>query len=167
MLNESRSFEFERGMLTRLTTGAPTALMRLGALGVIACIAFLASGCSDNEKRSFVQGGKSGAGEKSFFSPTEDEIVMDEENGLLIIKDVINITFSLKTDTEAIDRIIASVNGEIVGYDHSVNFYQVRIKGADLPTIDKIRMKLLGDFKEVEVASRCPVSAHKDPYYVR
>ncbi len=155
-------------MLMGLTTGAPlTALMRLGALGVIACVTLLASGCSDNDKGSFVHGGKSGAGEKSFFRPTKDDIVTDKESGLKIIKDVINITFSSKAEKEAINKIIASVNGEIVGYDHSVNFYQIRIKGADLPTIDKIRMKLLGDFKEIEVASRCPVSAHKDPYYVR
>ncbi len=104
---------------------------------------------------------------QSFFKPAESDIVDDVDTGLKIVKDVINVTFDPRTDEETIKKIIASVNGEIVGYDKSVNLYQIRFRGKDLPAIDDIRKKLLSGHKQVEAAARMSVSVHKDPYYVK
>lgn len=125
------------------------------------------SGCSDDGKTTFMQKTKGGSVAKSFFAPKEDDIVEDKETGLKIIKDVISVTFKPDTDEATIEKIIASVNGEIVGYDKAVNFYQIRFPGVDLATLDSIRLKLLGGFKEVELASRSVISVHKNPFYAR
>jgi len=125
------------------------------------------AGCSKPMDTSYMNKEGDPSAQKNFFNPTEDDIIEDEETGLRIVKDVINVNFSPKTDEESIKKIIASVNGKIVGYDKTVNLYQIRFPGANLETIDKIRMKLLGEHKEVEMASRCSVSAHKNPYYVK
>lgn len=115
---------------------------------------------------TFVQ--KSGGStEKHFFLPTEDDIIDDVDTGLKIIKDVINITFSKTTSDSTMHKIIDSVGGEIVGYDKAVNLYQLRIANTDLATLDNIRTRLLSDFKEVELASRCSVSVHENQYYVK
>lgn len=126
-----------------------------------------ASGCSDSGKTTFMQKNKGGSVEKSFFVPKEEDIIEDKEMGLKIVKEVINVTFKPDTDEATIKKIIASVNGEIVGYDKAVNFYQIRFPGADLATLDSIRLKMLADFKEVEMTSRLPISVHKNPFYAR
>ena len=125
------------------------------------------AGCSEDKHRSFIEKGGSGSVARSFFSPAEDDIVIDEETGLKIIKNVISVTFSPAVKKEKAEKIIASLNGEIVGYDHSVNFYQVRFAVANVRELDQIRNKLLAQFKEVELTSRTSVSAHKNPYYVK
>jgi len=125
------------------------------------------SGCSDNSKTAFMQKGRGGSVAKSFFIPEEGDIIEDKETGLKIIKDVINVTFKPDTDEATVEKIISSVNGKIVGYDKAVNFYQIRFPGADLAAVDAIRLKLLSDFKEVEMASKLPTSVHKNPYYVK
>lgn len=102
-----------------------------------------------------------------FFKPTDSDIVDDVDTGLKIVKDVISVTFDPRADEETIRKIVSSVNGEIVGYDKSVNLYQIRFRGKDLPAIDDIRKKLLSENKQVEAAARMSVSVHKDPYYVK
>lgn len=104
---------------------------------------------------------------RSFFSPTDDDIILDKDTGLKIIKNVISVTFSPSTKKENAEKIIASLNGEIVGYDHSVNYYQVRFAVANIRELDQIRKRLLAQFKQVELASRTSVSVHKNPYYVK
>ena len=104
---------------------------------------------------------------QNFFKPADTDIVEDTDTGLQIVKDVISVTFDPRTDEETIKNIVSSVNGEIVGYDKSVNLYQVRFKGKGLPAIDDIRKKLLSGHKQVEAAARMSVSVHKDPYYVK
>lgn len=104
---------------------------------------------------------------QSFFKPTEADMVDDTDTGLRIVKDVISVTFDPRTDEETINKILSSVNGEIVGYDKSVNLYQARFKGKSLPAIDDIRKKLLSENKQVEAATRISVSVHKNPYYVK
>lgn len=104
---------------------------------------------------------------QSFFKPAESDIVDDTDTGLRIVKDVISVTFDPRTDEETVKKIIASVNGEIVGYDKIANLYQVRFRGKSLPAIDDIRKKLLSEHKQVEAAARMSVSVHKDPYYVK
>lgn len=104
---------------------------------------------------------------QSFFKPTEADVVTDTDTGLQIVKDVISVNFDPRTDEETINKIISSVNGEIVGYDKSANLFQVRFKGKDLAAIDDIRKKLLSGYKQVEAAARMSVSVHKNPYYVK
>lgn len=136
-------------------------------LGVIIATAFIFIRGSDKGKSTAFMQKSGGSTEKHFFLPTEDDIIDDVETGLKIIKNVINVTFSPDTSSTTINKIIESVDGEIVGYDKAVNLYQIRFTDTDLAAIDKIRMKLLSDFKEVEIASRCSVSVHENPYYVR
>ena len=126
-----------------------------------------ASGCSDSAKMAFMQKSKGGSTAKSFFVPKEEDIIVDKDSGLKIIKDVFSVTFKPETDEATIKKIIASVNGKIVGYDKGVNFYQIRLAGVDLATLDKIRLRMLGDFKEVEMTSRSTISVHVDPYYAK
>ena len=125
------------------------------------------SGCPGANEISFMQKGKHGSAGKLVYTPPEESIIEDVDTGLEIIKDVINITFKPGTDEATIEKIIASANGKIVGYDKAVNFYQIRFPGADLPTVDKIRIKLLSEFKEVELTSRSFISVHKNPFYVK
>ncbi len=111
--------------------------------------------------------GGNDASQMSFFKPTEEDIIQDEETGLQVIKDVINVTFTSDTTVDTVNKIVQSVGGEIVGYDKRVNLYQIKFTGAELSKVDEIRMKLLGDRKEIEMTSRVSVSVHKDPYYVK
>lgn len=142
---------------------APLAAAALAALAALA----LLSGCSDEMGApSFLSKGGSGSGQM-FFTPPEEDIVEDEATGLKIAKNAINVHFSPKLDEASIKKIISSVNGEVVGYDKSVNLYQLRFPGKSLEEVDKIRMRLLAEYKEVEAASRLAVSAHKNPYYAR
>jgi hypothetical protein len=104
---------------------------------------------------------------RSFFKPSESDIVNDTDTGLQIVKDVISVTFDPRADEETVKKIVSSVNGEVVGYDTSVNLYQIRFKGKSLPAIDAIRKELLSKHKQVEAATRMSVSVHKDPYYVK
>jgi len=129
------------------------------------CVAW--TGCSEDKGRSFVQKSTSGSVARSFFTPTVDDIVTDKDTGLKIIKNVISVTFSPSTSREKAEKIITSVNGEIIGYDYSVNYYQVRFATASPDELDQLRHKLLAQFKEVELTSKAAVSVHKDPYYVR
>ncbi len=137
------------------------------AVSVAALAMMLAAGCSNDDRPSYMQKSKGNSGGSSFFTPAQDDIITDEQTGLDIIKNVINVTFSPETSRKTIEKIVASVKGEIVGYDYSVNFVQIRFKKLDLPAIDKMRLTMLGKYKEIESASRCPVSVFKNPYYVR
>jgi len=127
----------------------------------------LAAGCSDDGGMSFMQKSDAGRSGSKFLVVDKADIVVDKETGLQVAKNVINVTLSRSVKDETIKKIVSSVNGEIVGYDYSVNFFQIRIPNADLATIKKERLNLLANFKEVEAASICPVSVHKNPFYVR
>ncbi len=133
---------------------------------VVLLPAFLFTGCADDNKTSFMQKG-SGSADKLFFVPPAEDIMEEQESGLDIIKNVINVTFDPLIGEDEVNRIIASVDGEVVGYDKGVNFYQIRLKNVNLKELDAARMKLLSNFKEVEAASRSLISAHKNPYYVK
>ncbi|HEB71718.1 MAG TPA: hypothetical protein ENI77_03760 [Nitrospirae bacterium] len=141
----------------------------LAPLGFIVffCFCVAWTGCSDNNDRSFVQKSNSGSVARSFFSPSVDDIIEDKETGLEILKNIISVTFSPSTSREKAEKIIASLNGEIVGYDYSVNYYQIRFAKASARELAQARKKFLAQFKEVELASKILVSVHKDPYYVR
>lgn len=136
-------------------------------IAVLLMTSLFFAGCSEEMTPSFMGKGDEGSAAQRFFKPTVDDIVKDEETGLEIVKDVINVNFSTKASEDTIKKIISSLNGEIVGYDKTVNLYQIRFKGKSLKEIDNIRMKLLSEYKEVEMASRLSVSAHKNPYYVK
>lgn len=130
-------------------------------------IAVCGPGCEKSGDTAYMQKSKTGSGEASFFVPDEKDIITDKDTGLQIIRNVMSVTFSPEADMETINKVVESINGEIVGYDYAVNHFQIRVPGADIRKIDELRMKILGDFREVEMASRCPVSAHKNPYYVK
>jgi len=138
-----------------------------GVIAIPVAVTLMVAGCSDGDRPSYMQKSKNSSGGSSFFSPAQDDIITDEQTGLKIIKNVINVTFSPETSKKTIEKIVASVKGEIVGYDYSVNFVQIRFKKLELPAIDKMRLKMLGKYKEIESASRCPVSVFKNPYYAR
>jgi len=146
--------------------------MRLRYIGYalsagLVCVLLTLSACSRGEKQqSYLAKSKSGSVEKKFFTPESEDIIIDKSDGLKIIKDVINVTFKANVDEETIKRLVAEIDGQIVGYDKSVNFYQIRLPGVDLKTLDAKRFKLLAK-KEVETASRAPVSVHKNYYYVK
>lgn len=114
-----------------------------------------------------MQKGKYGSAGKLIYMPPEESIIKDADTGLDIIKDVINMTFKSDTDEATVEKIIASANGKVVGYDKAVNFYQIQFPGADLAAIESLRIKLLSEFKEVELTSLSFVSVHKNPYYVK
>ena len=127
----------------------------------------LFAGCEKEGGGSYMHKGDGGRTGSKFFIPSEDDIVLDRASGLEFIKNVLNINFSPNADQKTIDKIIASINGEIVGYDYAVNFYQIRLKDMDANTLEEVRMKLLREYKEVEMASHTPVSAKENPYYAK
>ena len=117
---------------------------------------------------SFIQKTGLTKSEPLFFKPAEEDIIDDPDTaGLKIIKDVISVTFNPDTDETTIKKIISSVNGEIVGYDKAVNYYQIRFKGKNLEEVGAVRQNLLATYKEVEVAVTIPVTTHRNPYYVK
>ncbi|MDH5638799.1 MAG: hypothetical protein OEZ04_09925 [Nitrospinota bacterium] len=124
----------------------------------------LVGACEQSGPTSFIQT-SSDRGGSSFFIPKPEEVVEDPETGLMVIRQVLNIHFSPKITAEEAEKAIAASGGEIVGYDYSVNFFQVRfnLEGAEL---EKKRIELLSS-KHVETVTPTSVSVHKDPFYVK
>ncbi|MBI3581321.1 MAG: hypothetical protein HY098_04490 [Nitrospinae bacterium] len=144
--------------------GSSSIRWSVGALVVVISLV-AAAGCS---KGSHGHRQKKGGDDLvSFYSPSQEEVVQDPATGLQVLKNVINVTISKKAPPGAVDKIVASINGEIVGYDKGVGFYQIRVKTANLAETEKIAHKLIADFKEVEMSSISPVSVHVDPYYIK
>ncbi|MDH5676995.1 MAG: hypothetical protein OEZ55_09070 [Nitrospinota bacterium] len=137
-------------------------LARAGAL--VSTLALLNVGCEKDGSTSFLSTSSEGGG-SSFFIPKPEDLVEDPETGLKVIRGTLNIHFSPKIPREEAEKAIAASGGEIVGYDHAVNFFQVRFKleGAEL---DKKRIELLSS-KNVEMVTATSVSVHEDPYYVK
>jgi len=129
-------------------------------------LAWGVAGCSKEMDTSFIQR-ESFSNAKSLYSPTDNEIVADEDTGLEVIKDVINVIFAPETDKDTINKAISFIQGEVVGYDKAVYLYQIRVKVKSLEELDEVGKRLLGKFKQVELVSKCSVSVHKNPYYVR
>src|SRR3989338_8169033 len=100
---------------------------------------------------------------KSFALPSPEDIIKDEETGLLVVKDVIMITFRGDTDQAAIDDIIKGINGKIIGYDKEHSLYQVKIAGANLNDIQSKKLELMTKYRQVEMAAIQTVSAAKNP----
>jgi hypothetical protein len=151
-----------------MRTGAGLSSVRwhLRALVIVISLA-AAAGCSNEKGSHGLRQKGGGEGLASFYSPAKEEVVQDPDTGLQVLKNVINVTISKKAPPGTIDRIAASINGEVVGYDKGAGFYQIKLKTANLAETEKIARKLLTDFKEVEISSKCPVSVHVDPYYVK
>ena len=141
--------------------------LRRPVFALVFVISLVAAGGCSKDKNSQGLQQNNGEGASSFYSPAKDDIVKDPDTGLDVLKNIINVTISKKAPPGAIDRIVASVKGEVVGYDKGAGFYQIRVKAANLGETEKIARQLIINFKEVEVASKCPVSVHVDPYYVR
>ena len=95
---------------------------------------------------------------KKFALPKPEDIVLDEDSGLKAVKDVIMIGFSSGTDQATMDNIIKSINGEVIGYDKSVNLYQVKIPGANLKDIKSLGTSLISKYRKVEMATPQTVS---------
>lgn len=156
-------------MSSKTATQNPPARTVIGPLAtaVISIAAMFFLGCSEDMGASFFKGkGESGSDQK-FFIPLDEDIIEDKETGLKMAENVITIHFSPNLDEASIKKIISSVNGETVGYDKSVNLYQVRFPGKSFEEVENIRMKLLAEYKEVESASMLAVSVHKNPYNVK
>ena len=100
---------------------------------------------------------------KSFALPSPEDIIKDEETGLLVVKDVIMITFAGGTEQSAIDDIIKGINGTIIGYDKEHNLYQVKIGGANLKDTQSKTLELMTKYRQIEVAMIQTVSAAKNP----
>ena len=100
---------------------------------------------------------------KSFALPSPEDLVKDEETGLLVVKDVIMITFTGGTTQSTIDDIIKGINGKIIGYDKGYNLYQVKIAGANLNDIQSKKLELMTKYRQVEMAAIQTVSAAKNP----
>lgn len=100
---------------------------------------------------------------KSFALPSPQDLIKDEETGLLAVKDVIMITFTGGTTQSAIDDIIKNINGKIIGYDKGYNLYQVKIEGANLNDIKSKRLELMTKYRQIEMAAIHTVSAAKNP----
>jgi len=130
-------------------------------LSLFLALGVLVQGCTESKSSP-----ASLTGKKIYF-PSDEETETDKKSGLTVIKDIINVIITPGTDAETIEKILSSVDGEIVGYDIPNSLYQIRVKVADLPALDAVALKLLRKYKPVESTSRCPVSVHKDPYYVR
>lgn len=151
-----------------MRTGAGLSPVRWSVRALVIVISLVAAAGCSKEKGSHGRHQKAGGDDLvSFYSPSKDDIVHDPATGLQVLKNVINVTISKKAPPGAIDRVVASIKGEIVGYDKGAGFYQIRVKTANLDETEKIALKLITDFKEVEVSSISPVSAQLDPYYVR
>lgn len=151
-----------------MRTKAGVNSIRLPVRALVIIIGLVAAaGCSKERGSNSLYNKGGGDGLSSFYSPTKDDIVQDPNSGLQVLKNVINVTISKKAPSDSIDRVVASIKGEIVGYDKRVGFYQIRVKTANLAETEKIALKLITDFKEVEMSSICPVSAHVNPYYVK
>lgn len=100
---------------------------------------------------------------KKFALPSPQDIIKDEETGLLVVKDVIMITFTGDSTQSAIDDIIKNINGKIIGYDMGHNLYQVKISGANLNDIQSKKLELMAKYREIEMATIQTVSAEKNP----
>lgn len=100
---------------------------------------------------------------KSFALPSPQDLIKDEDTGLLAVKDVIMITFTGGTDQSTIDDIIKNINGKIIGYDKGYNLYQVKIEGANLNDIKSKRLELMTKYRQIEMATIHTVSAAKNP----
>ncbi len=100
---------------------------------------------------------------KSFALPSPEDLVKDEETGLLAVKDVIMITFASNAAQPVIDGIIKDINGKAIGYDKEHNLYQVKIPGANLNDIKSKRLELMTKYREIEMAVVQLVSAEKNP----
>jgi len=100
---------------------------------------------------------------KKFALPSPKDLIKDEETGLLVVKDVIMITFTGDTTQSAIDDIIKNINGKIIGYDMGHNLYQVKIDGANLNDIQSKKLELMSRYREIEMATIQTVSAAKNP----
>ncbi|MBI5747605.1 MAG: hypothetical protein HZA00_00655 [Nitrospinae bacterium] len=100
---------------------------------------------------------------KSFALPSPEDLVKDEETGLLVVKDVIMITFTGGITQSTIDDIIKDINGKIIGYDKEHNLYQVKIAGANLNDIQSKKLELMTKYRQVEMATIQTVSAAKNP----
>ncbi|MBF0170070.1 MAG: hypothetical protein HQK87_03100 [Nitrospinae bacterium] len=133
----------------------------------LAMTALLATGCVEEMRIVSDDAASSPPSAARLYKPAPDEVIEDPSTGLQIAKEIIYLTFRKQTSKHTAEEIIGSVKGAIVGSDEAAQLYQVRFAGLDLAAIDAIRMKLLADHPEVQVASRLPVSVTKDPYYVR
>ncbi len=102
---------------------------------------------------------------KKFTLPAPEDILLDKETGLQVVKNVIMITFSKGTKQSDIDNIIKELNGKIIGYDRDSNLFQVKIPGADFNDIQSKIRSLLGKYRQVEMATPETVSVAKDPYW--
>lgn len=100
---------------------------------------------------------------KSFALPSPQDIIKDEETGLLVVKDVIMITFTGGTAQTAIDDIVKGINGKVIGYDKGHNLYQIKIAGANLKDIQSKRLELMAKYRQIEMATIQTVSAAKNP----
>jgi len=100
---------------------------------------------------------------KKFALPSPQDIIKDEETGLLVVKNVIMITFTGDSTQSAIDDIIKNINGKIIGYDKGYNLYQVKIEGANLNDIKSKRLELMTKYRQIEMAAIHTVSAAKNP----
>jgi hypothetical protein len=134
------------------------------ALGL--AVGILCAGCSKKMGVSEDSDSQIKMGATTFYTPPKEDIVKDPDTGLEVVKNVLTITFSKKMDETAIQKVVSSINGEIVGRDKAARFYQVRIKTADLADIDKLAKELLVR-DGIELVARNSVSVHVDPYYVR
>ena len=85
------------------------------------------------------------------FNP--EDVVVDPETGTKIIKDEIGILFEENVSEEERNEIIASINGEVVGYMLSGQDVDVKIK--DNPSIDDLKriVRELNQNPKVDIAS--------------
>ena len=85
------------------------------------------------------------------FNP--EDVVVDPETGTKIIKDEIGILFEENVSEEERNEIIASINGEVVGYMLSGQDVDVKIKGN--PSIEDLKriVRELNQNPKVDIAS--------------
>ena len=75
-----------------------------------------------------------------------EKIVEDPETGIDVVKDQILIVFKEGVSQETVDKKIASLNGEIIGYIAGMHDYQVRINGiSSIEQLKEIEEKLNND----------------------
>lgn len=121
-------------------------------------------GCDFSGGKKEQKGGSAKVQDKMHL-PDKNNIVLDEETGLQVEKDVITVTFSRFTDESEVKAIIQEIGGEIVGFQGDSNFFQIRLPGADLEKSKEICLKLLSGHKEVEYAVPNTVSRADNPYW--
>lgn len=73
----------------------------------------------------------------------EKDIKIDEDTGIRFVDNVLLVYFKPDVDDEIKENLIQSINGTVIGFYPSMDYYQIEIKETDLKTLKKISQQLM------------------------